>query len=218
MKNNFFVLENNMLFDKISQNDFKTMFSCLGAYEKSFEKKEIVALAGDRVDFLGIVISGSVKLVRTDENGNETILSEISEGDSFGEALACAEVYSCPFTIISSQKTEILFLNYAKLIKTCNNSCVFHSRLIENLLKLIAHKNIYLNQKIEIISKRTLREKILCYFDFERKGKKIFEISLNREDFASYICADRSALSAELSKMQKEGILLYNKNKFEILY
>ncbi len=217
MNGYFKVLRCNPLFESISATSFDTMLSCLGAYEKWVDKREVILLAGDPVEVVGIVLSGAVKIVKTDEDGNETVVAEIREGDSFGEALACAGLCHSPVTAIATRRSQLLLLNYRKLITTCNNACVFHTQLMENLLKLLAHKNLQLSQKIEILAKRTLREKILCFLQFESQGRNCFSITLNREDFANYICADRSALSSELSKMQRDGVLRYDKNTFELL-
>ena len=122
----------------------------------------------------------------------------------FGEAFACAEISHIPVTVTATADSKVLFLNFKKLVSTCNNSCIFHTKLIENMLKAIALKNLFQSQKIEILSKKTIREKLLCFFDFERNGSIKFTIRYNREDLASFIAADRSAMCAELSRMRSE--------------
>ena len=130
---------------------------------------------------------------------------------------ACAGIKVSPVTVSACSDCEILYLDFDKVSKPCCKSCSFHLSLIENMLKIIARKNLMLNQKIEILSKRTLREKLLCYFDYQRNNSAKFTISFNREQLASYLCANRSVVSAELSKMQDDGLILYSKNTFEIL-
>ena len=114
---------------------------------------------------------------------------------------------------------KIMFIDCKRIIKTCNNACVFHWNLIENMLSMIARKNIMLNQKMEILSKRTTREKLLAFFNtqVQMNHSKKFSIPYNREGLAFYLCVDRSALSRELSNMRDEGLLKFNKNEFEIL-
>jgi CRP-like cAMP-binding protein len=85
------------------------------------------------------------------------------------------------------------------------------------MLKLLAKKNLMLNQKIEILSKRTTKDKLTCYFDFIRGAAKRFTIPFNREELARYLCVDRSAMSSELCKMRDEGLIEFNKNEFFIL-
>ena len=101
---------------------------------------------------------------------------------------------------------------------TCTHACVFHQTLIENMVRIIARKNRELMRKVEVVSKRNLREKILAYLSIQSQtqGKKHFEIPLGRVEWAEYLCADRSALTRELAKMKAEGIIDYHRNYFEI--
>lgn len=217
MKHYFDVLKWNSLFEGITYEELSSMFNCLGAFAKTFDKKEMILQSGDPTRYMGIVISGSVKVLKEDCFANETILMEVGVGDTFGEVFACADVSHSPVTVIAKEKSEVLFLNYKKVITTCNHSCEFHARLTENLLKIIANKCLSLNKKLEIVSQRTTREKILSYLLYVGKGKKKFKISMNREEMANYLCVDRSAMSAELSKMKKEGLIRFDKNEFEII-
>ncbi len=107
-------------------------------------------------------------------------------------------------------------MDYKKIITTCACACHFHARLIENMLRLIARKNLILNQKLEIVSKRTTREKLMCFFDTQRGAAKRFTIPFNREELARYLCVDRSAMSNELCKMRDEGLISFHKNTFEL--
>ncbi len=217
MKKYYEIIKSNPLFSEINVCDFDSFFSCLNVKEKAFDKNEAVINSGDAIRFVGIVLSGSVKIIKEDINGNQTILANIFPSELFAEAFACAGVFHSPVSIIANEKSEILFFDYRKVITTCKRSCSYHQMLTENMLKIVAQKNLLLNQKIDIISKRTLREKILAYLEYAGKGLNSFTIPLNREELASYLCADRSAVSNELSKMQKDNIIRYNKNDFEIL-
>ncbi len=217
MEKYFDAITKNKLFADILPINFKDMLGCIGGSLKIFAKKETIFFSGDTVNFVGLVLSGAVKITKTDEDGRESIVAEAQVGDSFGEAFACAEITASPVSVVASQKSEILFINYHKIITRCDNSCAFHTKLIENLLKVIALKNFDLNQKIDIISQKTLRGKILCYLNYERKGRRHFTLPFSREDMANYLCADRSAVSAELSRMQRDGLIKYKNRQFEIL-
>ncbi|MDR2898650.1 MAG: helix-turn-helix domain-containing protein [Spirochaetaceae bacterium] len=118
---------------------------------------------------------------------------------------------------MAADTAEILFLDYRRIITSCSAACSFHTQLIENMLKLVARKNVLLNQKIEILSKRTTREKLLCFFDIHRGRAKRFTIPFNREELSQYLCVDRSAMSNELCKMRDEGLITFEKNLFEML-
>ncbi len=210
------IIFNNSLFFGISKTEFSSMIDCLGASEKIYNKNQSIINEGDPINFVGIVLKGSLKIIKTDYNGNEIIIADISEGDIFAEVFACAEIHYSPVSIISSSESNILFFDYRKIISGCGTSCVFHQKLISNMLNIVARKCLYLNRKIDIISKKSLRDKILTYFYYESGGQSKFSISLNRGEMANFLSADRSALSNELSKMKKDGIIDYHKNKFEL--
>ncbi|MDR0783407.1 MAG: Crp/Fnr family transcriptional regulator [Propionibacteriaceae bacterium] len=193
------------------------MMQCLNTRTKTFDKGEIVMLSGDLVSQICLVISGGVRIIHEDVAGNSTILTELGPAELFGEAFAYAGLDHSPVTVQAGEKSEILFFDYKKLITTCAVACLFHARLIENMVKVLAQKNLQLQQKIEILSKRTTREKLLSYFDLQRGAAKKFTIGLNREEMARYLCIDRSAMSNELCKMRDEGLITFKKNTFELL-
>ncbi|MFI3170675.1 MAG: Crp/Fnr family transcriptional regulator [Faecalibacterium sp.] len=217
MQNYFSVLKENPLFESIIAEDFAAMLHCLGAFRKEYQKKEIILLAGDRVNHVGLVLSGAVKIVQQDLYANETVLAEIATGDTFGEVFACADISHSPVIVIAKEDCNILFLDYKKVITTCSKACVFHAKLSENLLKLIARKCLFLNKRLEILSKRTTQAKIMAFLLYAGNGQTQITLSLNREEMANFICVERSAMCAELSKMKKKGLIRYHKNQFELL-
>lgn len=217
MKKNFEIIKDNPLFEGITFSDFSKMYDCLSAQIKCYKKNEVILLAGDEINFVGIVLKGNVRIVKEDINGNRNILTEIEPSQIFAEVFACAEVYHSPVNIEAVNDCEIMLFNYRRIITTCNNPCFFHNKLTENMLKIIARKNLMLNQKIEVLSKRTTREKLICFFDIYRGAATKFVIPYNREELANFLCVDRSAMSNELCKMRDEGILTFNKNQFELL-
>lgn len=217
MEQYYHIAKTNPLFFQFNEKDFSSILSCLGGFSKKYKKKEVVFLAGEEINHLGLIISGSVKILQEDIHAHESIITIVRQGDTFAEVFACANILQSPVTIIALESCEILFLNYEKIIKSCSNTCLFHQQIIENLLKVIAQKCLFLNQKVAILSKRTTREKILAFLYYIGNGAKKIQLHLNREEMAHFICVDRSALSAELSKMQKDGIILYHKNNFELL-
>ena len=217
MKKIFETIRDNPLFSGIVYSDFDGMLKCLSAKIVKFDKEAVILLSGDTVNFVGLILSGSVKVIKEDINGHLLILSMLDVSDIFGEVFACAGVDHSPVTVQAVEATEIMFIDYRRIITTCASVCKFHARLIENMLKLIAVKNLMLNRKIEILSKRTTREKLLAFFDAERGMAKKFTIPYNREELAAYLCVDRSAMSNELCKMRNDGLIKFYKNSFEIL-
>lgn len=217
MTNLFDKVKKNSLFAGIDATSFDQMLSCIEGRVKSYRKNGRILLAGDPVNTVGLVITGRVQIVRENAEGKQNLMAELREGDLFGEVFACADVSHSPVTVTAAQDCQVLHLCYKKIIATCPSVCPFHTKLIENMLTLMAHKNLMLNQKIEILSKRTTRERLLLYFDIERQGSSRFTIPLSREELAAYLCVERSAMSAELSRMQKDGLIRYQKNQIEWL-
>ncbi len=217
MKEIFEVIRHNPLFADIGLNDFEKMFVCIEGRTQCFKRDDIILLLGDPVYNVGLILSGSVKIISEDINGNSTILTELSVPELFGEVFACAGIDHSPVTVQAAKDSEILFFNYKKIIGTCSSACTFHTKLIENMLAILANKNLKLNQKVTILSQRTTREKLFMFLHTQRGGAKKFTIPYSREEMALYLCVDRSAMSNELCKMRDEGLLRFNKNEFEIL-
>jgi CRP/FNR family transcriptional regulator, dissimilatory nitrate respiration regulator len=143
----------------------------------------------------------------------------MGKGEMFGEAFACANNSPLPLSIETQTDSEIVFLNYKQIITNCATSCVFHNRLIENMVGILANKNIVLTKKIRHLAKRTTRDKLLSYLveEAQKSGSKTFSIPFSRQELADYLCVERSAMSAELSKLRREGIIETTRSKFILL-
>jgi CRP-like cAMP-binding protein len=207
------------LFSGIQKNDLFKMLNCLGSFQKEYKKDEIIILESDEVKSVGIILSGSVHMIKEDAEGYKTLLAAIEEGGVFGESFACGSNLYSQVSFIASCRCTVLFLPFNKIVYSCQKSCDYHHRLVENMVRLISDKNVQLMQKIEVISKKSLREKILAYLYHQAAGQKSrrFTIPLGRLELAGYLCADRSALTRELSYMKRDGLIAYDKNTFEIL-
>jgi CRP-like cAMP-binding protein len=213
------VLKTVILFKGIDESDLRPLLSCLCAKAFLYEKGQSVFLSGESIECFGIVLSGQVQVVQDDYYGNRSILAQVDTGGLFGESFACAEIKTLPFSVITTTEGELLFIDCHKLAVPCAKACSFHSKLIQNMLSIVSLKNISLTQKIELTSKRTTREKLLAYLSAEAKkaGRSRFSIPFNRQELADYLSVERSAMSAELSKLRDNGILNFSKNKFELL-
>jgi CRP-like cAMP-binding protein len=219
MKKYINILKSVDLFRGIDEADILSILPCLGAQVRFFKKGETVLHSGDSARRFGIVLSGQVQIVQEDYYGNRRIIAKIGAGGLFGESFAFAQVNALPVTVAASEDCEILFTDSAKLTSPCERTCSFHSGIIRNMLGIVSMKNISLTRKIEITSKRTTREKLLAYLSYEakRSGKNTFMIPFNRQELADYLSVDRSAMSAELSRLRKDGVLNYRKNRFELM-
>ena len=210
------VLRESKLFSGILTEDLTGMLDCIGHHVKTYEKGGVIAFEADIIHHVGVVLKGSVDMVKEDLWGNRTMLVRSRRGEIFGETFACGEEASSLVTFVAAENTQVLFLSFCRVMHTCSHACVFHQRLVENMVRVIAAKNRELMRKVEVVSKKTLREKILAYLSGYSNGGK-FTIPLGRVEWAEYLCADRSALTRELSKMKVEGIIDYQKNTFQIL-
>jgi len=218
MKNYYNLLKTVNLFEGIDESQFDILLDCLGAKTQHYNKNEIIILSDSKVTSVGIILSGSAQIVKEDIMGNRTIMSELSEGEMFGEAFACANVGKIPVTVLTTTGCNVLFIQINRIVTTCSSACSFHTTLIKNMLQVLAQKNILLNNRMDILSQRTTREKILTYLSMQMKkhGKNKFRIPFSRDELADFLCVNRSALSRELSNMRDEKLLTYNKNEFEI--
>lgn len=207
------------LFTEITAMEFKTMSPCIAPISRFYKKGEYIFRQGDHVNSLGVIISGQVVLERIDYWGNRTLQTKLHESDVFGEAYACLPKVQLIMDVVAVTDVHIVFINIQKIMDTCKNMCVYHKQLSRNLLDILVHKNILLNEKAVHLSQRSIRNKITSYLSEQSKmnNEDEFSINLDRQGLADYLCVDRSALSSELSKLKKEGLIDFRKNKFKLL-
>ncbi|MBQ7929512.1 MAG: Crp/Fnr family transcriptional regulator [Clostridia bacterium] len=219
MEKYYEILSRCPLFEGIARADMMRMLFCLGAKVDSYDKKYTVVAEGNPARYIGIVLSGSVQVVRIDYYGNRSILTEAGVGEVFMEAFACAEIQSVPVTVIANEPCELMVIDCSHILHMCQNNCGFHQKLIFNLMKDLATKNISFHQNIEITAKRSTRDKIMAYLMAQAKktGRDEFDIPFDRQELADYLDVDRSGLSAEISKLREEGVLESHRKHFRLL-
>lgn len=214
-----FFLTNTALFRGTTLEEAQAMLSCLGSYTKQYKKGDTIYHAGEVAEDMGLVINGSIDIECDDVWGNRSILDRVERGQIFAETYACIPGETMLVNVVAAEKCEILFLNAARLLTTCADSCTHHNKLIKNLLQISAQKNLSLSRRILHTSSKSIRGRLLSYLSEQAKknGSYQFTIPFNRQQLADYLSVDRSALSNELSKMQNEGILHYEKNAFVLI-
>jgi len=203
------ILKLTGLFKGIKHSEIQSLLNSLGAVTHNAGKGKIILLTGDRLDYIGIVLSGHLHITRNSYNGNRSLVASIKQGGIFAEALYCAGFTQSPVTVTAAQDSCIMKLSFARVIETCSVSC---NRLIVNMLYLIAGKNLTLQNRMEILELKTIREKVLRYL--ESFGTRNIALPFNRQEMADFLCVERSALSHELIKMKNDNLLNYSKNKF----
>jgi len=206
------------LFEGIAEENLGAMLGCLSYHLSRYKKGDPIALEQEHLRHIGIILSGAVDMVKEDLWGNKTMLVRMRRDELFGESFACGSDTLSTVTFLAAEETEIMFIPFNKVMHTCTMACAFHHRLVENMVRLIADKNRDLMRKVEVVSKKNLREKILAYLSLQAQlhESRYFEIPLGRVELADYLCADRSALTRELGKMREEGLIDYDKNMFRI--
>lgn len=219
MKKYLNVIQKSSLFSGVAAPEIVSMLKCLSAVETEYEKNAFVLRFGESVSSIGLVLSGSVHVVKEDFWGNRNIVMKAVAGQLFAETYACVQDEALGVSVVAAEPTTVLFLDVRRIMTTCSSACEFHSRLIRNLLTVVAQKNLMLNNKLAHMAQRTTREKLLSYLSEEslRLGSSSFEIPFNRQQLADYLSVDRSAMSNELCKLRDEGILRFEKNSFELL-
>lgn len=212
--NNFETVKECTIFKNFSIDEIIEIFSVISFYEKDYKKNDIILAENTKVEYFGIITNGKIALSNFDYFGNRNILNVFEKGDSFAEALVSLEI-QIPHEVISLTDSSIVWIEYKSLSKS-----LYYQKILNNLLNIISTKNLILNKKLQILSKRTTREKILEYLSNQKKTLSLdsnFEINLNRNEMADYLALDRSNLSRELGKLKKEGIIDFKKNKFKLL-
>ena len=212
------VMLRTSLFRGIQPEELEALLGCVEATRRRCGKGETVLLRGERTTRLGLVLSGTVHIVKEDFWGSRTIVGLAGPGDVFAESYALAGE-PLEVTVLAAEETEVLFLSANRALSGCEHACAFHARLTGNLTALLAGKNLALTRKMGHMARRTTRDKLLSYLSAAAMaaGASEFDIPLDRQQLADYLAVDRSAMSAALGKLRDEGVLTFRKNHFHLL-
>ena len=207
MRDFFEILLQCPLFDGIEQSDLNFMIGCLDGRTIDIPKGNPVFLEGTPARFVGIVLSGTVQVVREDYYGNRSIMTILQPGELFAEAFSFAGLETMPVSVIAIKDSKVLLLDCRRFLTPCSNSCNFHNILLKNMVQGMAQKNLALSQKIRYMSQKTTKEKLKAYLLDQAKqhGSNEFVIPYDRQALADYLGVERSAMSAEISKLKKSG-------------
>ncbi len=207
------------LFQGIRPEELSPMLACLGARVSEVRKNQVIFREGDPAKYVGVVLTGAVQLVREDFCGNRSIVAHVGPTELFGESYACAGASALPVSVVASEDSRVMLIDCRRITVSCSSACAFHSRMIYNLLQVVAKKNLVFDQKIEITSKRTTREKLMAYLLTQAKlqGSNSFTIPYDRQALADYLEVDRSAMSAEIGKLRRDGVIDCRRSHFTLL-
>ncbi len=218
MKKYLPVMRTSPFFAGLEDSEILSILHCIDAVVKNNDKGSFLLQAGDTTEAMGLVLEGSVLIIQEDIWGHRNILSKCAAGDFFGEPYAATPDSILNTSIQAESDCTVLWLHVHRLLTTCQSVCNQHQKMIRNLVDVLSRRLLTFNDKITHISKRSTREKLLSYLSSEsiRQNSLVFDIPYDRQQLADYLSVERSAMSAELSRLQKEGLLKTSRRHFEL--
>lgn len=216
MKKYIDILKKSKLFSGMDEDEIVSMLKCLSVTKRVFRRGESIYSAGDVITRVAMVLEGSVYIEREDYWGNNSILSDITAGELFGEVYAMLGREPATINATAASGCTVMMMDINRVFMTCETTCPYHTRLIRNLTYVIASKNRTLTSKLGYLSQRTTRGKLMAYLSDQsvRYGSSSFDIPFNRQQLADFLSVDRSAMSKELGRLKNENILDFSKNHF----
>lgn len=206
------------LFAGLSEEEILTSLHSLGATVRQIPKNQYIIRAGDRTDCISLLVSGSALVIQEDLWGNRNIMTKLSPSDYFAEAFAVIPDAILSVSVTATDECIIIEISMNRLLAAGTSLSHQQNLLIKNLITALAKKTLMFNDKITHMSRRKTRDKLLSYLSVEaiRQGSLSFDIPFDRQQLADFLCVERAAMSAELSKLQKEGFLKTDHSHFEL--
>ena len=211
--------KDNILFKGVSQEDCQRMISCFNPDIRKYKSGSRIAEYSGKSDRIGIVLSGTAVMVRYDINGVRTIIESLGEQGIFGAYFTYFPSVRSMIEITAETDCEIMFVSRSEITKRCENACRCHSRVVENLLELMSEKAINLSERIEVLSQRTIEDKLIsCLQIIEDKTPegKTPQIPFSTTALSDYLCVNRSALQREITRLKRNGTLTISKRRFKL--
>ena len=207
------------LFNGITSEEVETLLPLLNVQIKRYEKGAVLANMDEKIDYVGAVSSGELSIFKEDVYGHPNLIRKVKANRLYGIEVACTPSQISPIVITSDCDTEVITFPFQIVGAPSAIPDGFRCLMLKNILELVANANMRQLYKIDILSKKSLRDRILLYLSLQARRRKtnVIQIPFNREEFASYLCVDRSALSRELGRMQSEGLIEFDRNKFKLL-
>jgi len=219
-KNHKRILQKSILFQNMNDEEYSSLINCISPHVKCFSKNEALLLAGDFVSHIGIVLYGTAHAHLDHIDGSKTIMSTLTPMSVFGEALASTETHDSPVSIYAMTDITAAFIEYRKVYSMCATACAAHRVFIKNMLKVLGDKSFYLFDRINILREKSLRSKIMTYLYTLSDNGTIITVTIpfTKTVLADYMLANRSALSKELNKMERDGLIKVNGREVELLF
>ena len=203
-------LEKSPLFRDISYEEYRRMLTCFQAVQKSFRPDDLIYdFSGKGGNAVGIIERGEASVIRIDEDGVATVMEDLRAGGVFGRTLDYGGSMGDSLEVVCRTPCDVLFIDYTHILKRCQNACTHHSLLVQNMLGLMLDKAQALSQRVDVLSRRSIREKLMCYFRqlSEKEGSRSFTLPFSLSTLADYIATDRSAMMRELKRLREEELI-----------
>ncbi|EHM13569.1 cyclic nucleotide-binding domain protein [Jonquetella sp. BV3C21] len=208
--------ERTPLFAGFDPHDLPLALACLGASQKEYAKGQTIINLGEPLRLAGVALSGTLHLETCSPDGERQIIIPLEPGDLYGGTEACAGQTCAPFRVVSLQPSRVLHIDLSSVVHPTVPVCPYRAKVMENLLRLLAGQNLQLQQKLEMLSAKSLRDRLLEYLkrQSQKAGSPSFLIPFSRAELADYLGADRSALSRELGRMKSDGLIDFCRSRF----
>jgi len=210
-------LSQTLLFSGVSDTDCGRMLVCFHGQTRHYRSGDVILSYDGKNEQVGILESGAAVLERFDVHGGRNVLEEIREGEIFGESIAFSNTSGDAYSVRCLKDAEVLFIPMGELTKRCENACACHSQVVSNLLTIVSSKVMRLSERVELLSRRSIRERILYYFSMHAKPGEEFTLPCSLSSLADYLCVDRSAMTREIGRMREEGLIEGERRVYRIL-
>lgn len=211
-------LSKNPFFENVSAESIEQMMTCFNMQKKTYRTKDIITTYDATGDFIGLLLEGTISVNRISIDGSLDMLEYLENTGVFGASFAFANRED-EFIAICEKDCTVLFFEKQHIAKCCAKACQCHTQVVENLMQLMAEKVIHLTEKVDILSHRSIRGKLMCYFRIQstKQGKLTFQLPMSLLKLANYLCIDRSAMMREIKKMKEEEIVEINGGEVTLL-
>jgi len=219
LKNFLPILTKSILFRTIKPEDLREMLVCLQPKIHTYAKNDYIAFEGEDLPGIGIMLAGNGIIMKENAAGQRYIMGKLESGDIFGEMVVYATNSVWPATIQALENSTVMFLSREKIIGDCCKMCPWHRSLIENMLRIISEKALFLNKKLEYLTIRSMRGKISAYLldQYKKNKQPVFTLPMKRHELADFLHVSRPSMSREMGKMRDEGIITFERSTIEIL-
>ena len=201
-------LSKNALFQNVSAESIERMIPCFEMKKRSFSEKDIIPTSEGTKQYVCLLLEGAVSVSRISIDGSLDLLEYLEDTGVFGDAFAFSNQED-EFISVCEKDCSVLYIEKNQITKRCSNACQHHTQVVENMLQLMGNKVVHLTEKVDILSHRSIRGKLMSYFRIQstKQGALTFELPFSLLKLANYLCIDRSAMMRELKKMKEEEVI-----------